>query len=173
MVAISQIVSLPRYLCSSRATTSWFYGGGGGGGGGGEKNIHKASLVQLSFNCKVINTTCTYMYTAYMCKETQAPDDTFHLLYSMKFYVSENPQIEVLQSMHDTLKDQKHKLFQQLKTVLHEEDERKRQKEVDQKQQYVTYVMAFLQSNLWLVRIYFITRFTVDNNQGRCSLNSA
>ena len=31
-------------------------------------------------------------------------------------------------------------------------------------------LMAFLQSNLWLLRIYFITRFTVDNNQGRCSL---
>ena len=46
-------------------------------------------------------------------------------------------QIEVLQSRLESLRDEKHQLFQQLKTVLHEEDERKRQKEVDQKQQYV------------------------------------
>ncbi len=46
-------------------------------------------------------------------------------------------QIEALQHRLELLKAEKHKLFQQLKTVLHEEDEKKRQKEQEQKHMYV------------------------------------
>ena len=43
-------------------------------------------------------------------------------------------QIESLQAHLDSLKGEKHRLFQQLKMVLHEEDEKKRMKEMEQKQ---------------------------------------
>ena len=46
-------------------------------------------------------------------------------------------QVESLQEKLESLKEEKHRLFQQLKTVLHEEDEKKRQKEQEQKQKYV------------------------------------
>lgn len=43
-------------------------------------------------------------------------------------------QIESIQSHLDALKAEKHRLFQQLKMVLHEEDEKKRKLEMEQKQ---------------------------------------
>lgn len=42
-------------------------------------------------------------------------------------------QIQSLQTHLESLKAEKHKLFQQLKMVLHEEDEKKRMKEMEQK----------------------------------------
>lgn len=43
-------------------------------------------------------------------------------------------QIETHQIRLESLREEKHRLFQQLKMVLHEEDERKRLKEEEQKQ---------------------------------------
>ena len=43
-------------------------------------------------------------------------------------------QIEAHQMRLESLREEKHRLFQQLKMVLHEEDERKRLKEEEQKQ---------------------------------------
>lgn len=43
-------------------------------------------------------------------------------------------QIDALQGHLESLKAEKHRLFQQLKMVLHEEDEKKRMKEMEQKQ---------------------------------------
>ena len=43
-------------------------------------------------------------------------------------------QISSLQSKLESLKEEKHRLFRQLKTVLNEEDEKKKMKDEEQKQ---------------------------------------
>ena len=43
-------------------------------------------------------------------------------------------QISSLQSKLESLKEEKHRLFRQLKTVLNEEDEKKKMKDEDKKQ---------------------------------------
>ena len=72
-------------------------------------------------------------------------------------------QIELLQSRLESLREEKHQLFQQLKTVLHEEDERKRQKELEQKQQCVAFVIwswYCIVGNFceWFIFTFFVSR---------------
>ena len=72
-------------------------------------------------------------------------------------------QIENCQKKLEAYKEEKHLLFQELKKVLHDEDERKKHKELEQKQQYV-----FLKLARILLHIYieqgneFINKYSIN-----------